>query len=111
MRGLLCLLVALVATAVTGALAMQFAAQAGTLQPWSNELSDNFVFARALPAVIALGVVYGFIGGWLYPTRTPARRADGAVRRFSPATVLLHALITVGFLLALPTGLWQYLGG
>jgi len=43
MRGILGLLVALVATAVTGALATQFAAQAGTLQPWSNELADNFV--------------------------------------------------------------------
>jgi hypothetical protein len=110
-RGLLGLLIALAATAATGALAMQFAAQAGTLQPWSNELSDNFVFARTMPALLALGVVYGFIGGWLYPSRAAMRRADGAVRRFSPATVLLHALITVGFLLALPTGLWQYLGG
>ena len=111
MRAVIGLLAALVATAATGGLALQFAAQAGSLQPWSNELSDNFVFARTLPAIIGLGVVYGFIGGWLYPSRGPLRRADGSVRRFSPATVLLHALITVGFLIALPTGLWQYLGG
>jgi cytochrome b subunit of formate dehydrogenase len=110
-RGLAGLLIALAATAATGALAMRFAAQAGALQPWSSELSDNFVFARVLPAVIALGVLYGLIGGWLYPTRAAARRADGAVRRFSPFTILMHALITVGFILALPTGMWQYLGG
>jgi cytochrome b subunit of formate dehydrogenase len=105
------LLIALAATAVTGVLAMNFAAQAGQLQPWSDELADNFVFVRTLPAILALGVLYGFIGGWLYPTRASAGRADGAVRRFSPFTVVMHALIAIGFLLALPTGVWQYLGG
>ena len=111
MRGPLGLVVALLATAATGAVAMQFAGQAGKLQPWSNELGDNFIFVRTLPAILGLGVVYGFIGGWLYPTRATARRADGAVRRFSPFTVLLHALLAIGFLLALPTGVWQYIGG
>ena len=111
MRGLLGLLIALVATAVSGLLILNITSQVGTSQPWSHELADDFVFVRALPALLGLGVVYGLVGGWLYPGRAPARRADGAVRRFSPATILLHALITVGFLLALPTGMWQYLGG
>jgi cytochrome b subunit of formate dehydrogenase len=33
------------------------------------------------------------------------------VRRFNTGTILGHWLITLGFLLALPTGVWQYLGG
>ena len=33
------------------------------------------------------------------------------MRRFSRATVAGHWLITIGFVLALPTGVWQYLGG
>jgi cytochrome b subunit of formate dehydrogenase len=111
MRGLAGLLIALAATAATGLLVLNIVGQAGTSQPWSHELSDDFVFVRALPVLLGLGIVYGFVGGWLYPARPTARRPDGAVRRFSPATVLLHALITVGFLLALPTGVWQYLGG
>ena len=111
MRGALGLLIALAATAATGVLAMSFAGQAGRLQPWSSELNDNFIFVRTLPAILALGVVYGFIGGWLYPRRASAPRADGTVRRFSPFTVVMHALIAVGFLLALPTGVWQYIGG
>lgn len=111
MRGLGGLVVALVVTAISGALVAGIASQAGQLQPWSNELSDNFIFVRSLPIVLAIGVAYGLIAGWLYPSRASARRADGAVRRFSPATVLLHALITIGFVVALPTGLWQYLGG
>src|SRR5437867_11532361 len=111
MRGAFGLLIALAATAATGVLAMGFAAQAGKLQPWSNELADNFIFVRTLPAILALGVVYGFIGGWLYPRRASAARTDGAAGRFSPFTVVMHALIAIGFLLALPTGVWQYIGG
>ncbi|MDE3192828.1 MAG: hypothetical protein KGN00_03975 [Chloroflexota bacterium] len=78
------------------------------LQPWDSELSDNFVFARSIPFVLALGVAVGFLR-----RRGPApeRRADGAVRRFSPWTVAMHAVLTVGILLALPTGAWQYFGG
>jgi len=110
-RGLLGLLVALAGTAVTGFVVMTIAGQSGTIQPWSNELGDDFIFVRALPAVLALGVLYGLIGGWLSPAGASARRADGAVRRFSTTTVLLHALLIVGFLIALPTGAWQYLGG
>ena len=111
MRGLLGLLIALVATAVTATLFMNIVGQAGVAQPWGNELDDNFIFVRALPAILATGVAYGLIGGWLYPRGAAARRGDGAVRRFSPATVLLHLLITIGFVIALPTGLWQYMGG
>jgi len=105
------LLVALAGTAATGFLVMTIAGQAGTIQPWSNELADDFIFVRALPAIIALGFLYGLIGGWLTPAGAPARRSDGAVRRFSTTTVVLHALLVAGFLIALPTGVWQYLGG
>jgi cytochrome b subunit of formate dehydrogenase len=38
-------------------------------------------------------------------------RSDGAVRRWSPGTVFGHWVLTLGFVLALPTGMWQYLGG
>src|SRR6266545_3688080 len=37
--------------------------------------------------------------------------SGGAVRRWSPGTVFGHAVLTLGFVLALPTGMWQYLGG
>ena len=111
MRGLLGLLIALAATAVTGVSIMNIIGQAGVAQPWGAELDDNFIFVRALPAILATGVAYGLVGAWLSPRGTAARRADGAVRRFSPATVLLHLLITIGFVIALPTGLWQYMGG
>ncbi len=77
-------------------------------QPWSSELSDNFVFAKSIPFVLGLGVVVGLLRG--RSTRIE-RRPDGAVRRFATWTVLMHAVITVGVLLALPTGMWQYLGG
>ena len=110
MRSVLGILIALAATAVTGALVYNIIGQAGVAQPWGAELDDNFIFVRALPAILGLGVAYGLIGGWV-SVRSTARRADGAVRRFSGTTVLLHALIAVGFLLALPTGLWQYMGG
>jgi hypothetical protein len=76
-------------------------------QPWSSELSDNFVFARSIPFVIGLGVAVGLARG----RSRPERRPDGAVRRFSRWTVVMHAAIAVGFLLALPTGAWQYFGG
>jgi hypothetical protein len=105
------LLIALAGTVVAALLVMNVAAQAGTIQPWSNELSDNFIFVRALPAILGLGVLYGIVGGWAKPARPAARRADGAVRRFSTTTVLLHALLAIGILIALPTGVWQYIGG
>ena len=111
MRSLLGIAIGLAATAGVGLLVMNIVGQTGTRQPWSTELGDNFVFVRAMPAIVGLGVLYGFIGGFLSPRRAAMRRADGAVRRFSPATIFLHALITIGLLIALPTGVWQYLGG
>ncbi len=79
------------------------------VQPWGNELADNFVFAKALPFVAGLGVAFGLLGALL--AGRARRTRHGHVRRFSRATVIGHWVITVGFLLALPTGVWQYLGG
>ena len=84
-------------------------AQAGSgAQPWDPELSDNFVFMRALPFALGLGFVVGLFraGGW----KPTVRRGD-QIRRFSPGTVIGHWIATIGFVIALPTGLWQYLGG
>lgn len=77
-------------------------------QPWSSELSDNFVFARSIPFVLGLGVLAGALRG---RGARVERRADGAVRRFAPWTVAMHAVLALSFLLTLPTGAWQYLGG
>ncbi|HEV8230690.1 MAG TPA: hypothetical protein VGQ86_12095 [Candidatus Limnocylindria bacterium] len=77
-------------------------------QPWGVELSDNFIFVKTLPFTLGLGVVVGLL---MARTYGPRRAADGAVRRFSPGSIFGHWVITLGFLLALPTGVWQYLGG
>lgn len=77
-------------------------------QPWSSELSDNFLLARSIPFALGLGVVAGLLRG---RSRRGERRADGAVRRFSAWTVAMHWITAFGVLLALPTGVWQYLGG
>jgi cytochrome b subunit of formate dehydrogenase len=77
-------------------------------QPWSIELSDNFVFIKVLPFVLGLGVAVGLLMARTYGAKV---RADGAVRRWSPGTVFGHWVLTLGFVLALPTGMWQYLGG
>lgn len=83
--------------------------QAGSgAQPWSDELSDNFVFIKVLPFVLGLGVAAGLL---MARTYGPKVRSDGAIRRWSPGTVFGHAILTIGFILALPTGMWQYLGG
>ena len=83
--------------------------QAGSgAQPWGNELSDNFVFVKALPFVLGLGLAVGLVMASTYGAKT---RSDGAVRRWSPGTVFGHWVLTLGFVLALPTGMWQYLGG
>lgn len=100
------LVIALGAAAAAG-WAMLGQASSGA-QPWSPELSDNFVLARAIPFVLALGIAAGLLRG---RSARSATRPDGAVRRFSGWTVALHATIAVGFLLALPTGAWQYIGG
>ena len=95
--------------AVAGVATILGQASAGA-QPWSNELSDNFVFIKAMPFALALGVAVGLLGG-SGARRRAATRTDGSVRRFSRTSILLHWLITLGFVLALPTGIWQYLGG
>jgi hypothetical protein len=92
---------------VAGIMAVLGQASSGA-QPWSNELSDNFVFVKALPFVLGLGVAVGMLMARTYGPRV---RSDGAIRRWSPGTVFGHAVLTVGFVLALPTGMWQYLGG
>src|SRR2546430_17534269 len=84
-------------------------AQAGSgAQPWDPELSDNFVFMRALPFALGLGVVVGLFraGGW-----KPAVRRGDQIRRFSPGTGIGPWNPTIGFVIPLPNGLWQYLGG
>src|SRR6266508_3238283 len=94
---------------VTAIGVMTVVGQAGSgVQPWSNELSDNFVFIKALPFVLALGFAVGLL---MARTSGAKVRSDGAVRRWSPGTVFGHAVLTLGFVLALPTGMWQYLGG
>lgn len=95
--------------AVAGVAAILGQAASGA-QPWSHELSDNFVFIKTMPFTLGLGAVVGLLGGIGSPGAR-ATRADGAVRRFSRTSIFLHWVITLGFLLALPTGLWQYLGG
>ncbi|TMC77615.1 MAG: hypothetical protein E6J15_03695 [Chloroflexi bacterium] len=97
------------ATAVMGAAAILSQAGSGA-QPWDPELSDNFVFMKAIPFLLALGVTLGLVRHRA-ARRSERRASDGAIRRFSPGTVAWHWIITIGFLLALPTGVWQYLGG
>ncbi len=77
-------------------------------QPWDGELSDNFIFAKSIPFTLAFGVLIGA----LRHTAAPAsRRADGAVRRYSPGTAIGHWINALGFFLALISGSWQYLRG
>ena len=102
-------LLVLAGLAIAAAGAYVSLAQAGSgTQPWDPELSDNFVFMRVLPFALGLGLVVGLFraGGW----KSAVRRGD-QVRRFSPGTVIGHWIATIGFVLALPTGVWQYLGG
>ena len=86
-----------------------FAQQSAGAQPWSAELADNITFARTIPFVLAFGVAAGMFGA--AAAKHARRSKHGHVRRFSRATVMGHWVITIGFLLALPTGMWQYLGG
>lgn len=100
------LLVAVAATAVTTwvIVPMVGPAPSGT-QPWGTELADNFTLARAIPLTLGLGVLWGIVGGL-----ASRGRARGA-KRFSPAAIALHWILALGFLIALPTGVWQYMGG
>ncbi len=86
-----------------------YAQQYAGAQPWSHELADNITFARTIPFVLAFGIVAGMFGA---ATAQNARSTKpGQIRRFSRATVVGHWIITIGFVLALPTGVWQYFGG
>ena len=110
MNGRLLLLVGVIAT-VAGAIVIAMQAASGA-QPWGPTLSDNMIFATAIPFVLGLGVAIGTVAG-LSPTvgRIERRSRDGAIRRFRPLTVAMHWIAAVGFLLALATGTWQYLKG
>jgi hypothetical protein len=101
-------LLVLIGLAIAGAGFASVLAQASSgAQPWDPELSDNFVFFKVLPFVLGLGVVVG-----VFRARAPTVVRDGGrIRRFSMGTIAGHWLITLGFVLALPTGVWQYLGG
>jgi cytochrome b subunit of formate dehydrogenase len=81
------------------------------IQPWGQLLTDNFLFARSLPFTIGLGIVVGFwrASGWRWGTER--RASDGAIRRFAPGTVALHALAGVALVGLIATGGWQYLKG
>lgn len=82
------------------------------VQPWGPTLLDNMVFARSIPFLLGLGVATGAAQA-LVASRVgvPERRADGAVRRFDGATVAMHWVFGLGFLVAIVTGAWQYLKG
>lgn len=109
MRALL--LAAGVVVALAGGAAIRGQASSGA-QPWSDELSDNLIFAKSIVLAVGLGVAAGLFRGLAPVARRTARRAgDGAIRRFAPGTVAGHWLLALGVLLALPTGMWQYLGG
>jgi hypothetical protein len=97
------LVLAGLALAAFGVMAALGQASSGA-QPWSNELSDNFVFIKALPFVLGLGVAVGLLMARTYGAKV---RSDGAVRRWSPGTVFGHWVLTLGFVLALPSGMWQ----
>lgn len=102
-------IVAAIALIATGVAASALLGQAGGgAQPWSGELSDDLILAKAVPFALGLGVAAGILRSRV---RRDERRSDGAVRRFAPWTVGMHWIMSLGFLLALPTGVWQYLGG
>ena len=90
-------------------LGVSYTEWASGAQPWGQLLGDNFLFARSLPFTIGLGIVFGFwrATGWHWG---PEVRA-GAVRRFAPSTVILHALAGVSLVVLIATGGWQYLKG
>ena len=94
-----------------GGLALSLAQWASGVQPWGQLLTDNFLFARSLPFTIALGMAAGFwrASGWR--SGSGEVRQDGAIRRFAPSTIWLHALAAVALVTLMFTGGWQYLKG
>lgn len=77
-------------------------------QPWSNELLDNFIFAKLIFFVLGLGVALGALRGFLHKADQGTPR-EGV--RFGAGTSALYAVTALGIFLTLPTGMWQYLGG
>jgi len=101
--------VVVIAAVAAGAFgAAQIVQQAASgQQPWDPELTDNFIFIKSIPFVLAVGVAVGLLRG---RAGSEERRGE-LVRRFRPGTVIGHWIATIGFVLAMPTGMWQYLGG
>jgi hypothetical protein len=99
-----------VAVFVVG-LGVSFAEWAAGGQPWGQLLGDNFLFARSLPFTIGLGIALGYwrASGWRFGSER--RASDGAIRRFAPSTVWLHALSGLALMTLMATGGWQYLKG
>jgi cytochrome b subunit of formate dehydrogenase len=80
-------------------------------QPWGQLLGDNFWFARTLPFTVGFGIAVGYwrATGWRWGTER--RASDGALRRFAPGTVRLHALAGLALVVLIATGGVQYLKG
>jgi cytochrome b subunit of formate dehydrogenase len=104
-------LVALGAVVLVVAFGASYALSSSGAQPWGQLLGDNFLFARTLPFSIGLGIGVGYwrASGWRW--HTEQRPSDGALRRFAPGTVLLHAVSAVALVVLIATGGWQYLKG
>jgi cytochrome b subunit of formate dehydrogenase len=92
-------------------LGVSYTEWASGIQPWGQLLGDNFLFARSLPFTVGLGIAVGFwrASGWRWGT--DRRASDGAIRRFAPGTVVLHAVAGAALLVLIATGGWQYLKG
>jgi hypothetical protein len=67
-------------------------------QPWDGELSDNLIFAKAIPFALGLGVMVGALRRSTRPA--PRVTAAGGVRRFNPGTAAGHWINATGFILA-----------
>ncbi len=83
----------------------------GGVQPWDSLLAANVVFAKTLPFVFAVGILFGLIEAVLHPRVRAERRTDGALRRFGWSTVITHWINAIGFIIAIFTGGIQYLKG
>src|SRR5262245_58706096 len=105
------ILLALGAILMAMGLGVSFAEWASGAQPWGQLLGDNFWFARSLPFSIGLGIVAGYWRASARQRGTERRATDGAIRRFSAGTVLLHAVAAVALVMLIATGGWQYLKG
>lgn len=80
-------------------------------QPWGPLLSDNVIFAKALPFILGVGILIGLAHSLLEEGVGLEQGTDGYIRRFSVGTILTHWINAIGFLLALVTGSVQYLTG